>query len=63
MLKPLTRRFDIRTWVNSHSSNVERPREAGHTAAIRDELFRIRFRECKISLNLRIDFLHKLDYG
>jgi len=51
--------FDVWACVDSHSSDVERPYELGHSTTIRDELFP----SVRGFPNLRIDSPHKLDHG
>jgi len=53
--------FDTWTWLNLHSTNVERPRQVGHSATICDKLLPNVRGIRKISLNLCIDLPHKLD--
>ena len=63
MFEPSAPCFDAWVWADLHSSNVEWPREIGHSTIIRNELFPGSRGRFKILLNLRIDSLHKLDHG
>jgi len=54
---------DTQAWVNSHSSNVERPHEVNRQVTVHGEfVFSIRGRR-RMLLNLHVDLLHKLDCG
>ena len=55
--------FGTLVLIYLHSSNVERPRDVGHSITIRDELFPSVGGRCMIPLSLRIDSLHELDHG